>query len=80
MNCYQKMYQNKIDTHQNKIMTVLTVATTIFFPLSIITGWYGMNFKNMPELNNPYGYIIVIGASILVVIIEMLILKKKKFF
>ena len=76
----KEMYQNKIDTHQNKIMTVLTVATTIFFPLSIITGWYGMNFKNMPELNNPYGYIIVIGASILVVIIEMLILKKKKFF
>ena len=63
----KEMYQNKIDTHQNKIMTVLT-------------GWYGMNFKNMPELNNPYGYIIVIGASILVVIIEMLILKKKKFF
>ena len=76
----KEMYQNKIDTHQNKIMTVLTVATTIFFPLSIITGWYGMNFKNMPELNNPYGYIIVIGASILVVIIEMLILKNKKFF
>ena len=34
----------------------------------------------MPELNNPYGYIIVIGASILVVIIEMLILKRKITF
>lgn len=76
----RELYQNKIDTHQNKIMTVLTVATTIFFPLSIITGWYGMNFKNMPELANPYGYIIIIAVSILVVIIEMIILKKKKFF
>ena len=51
----KEMYQNKIDTHQNKIMTVLTVATTIFFPLSIITGWYGMNFTTMPELTWKYG-------------------------
>lgn len=76
----KEMYQNKIDAHQNKIMTVLTIVTTIFFPLSIITGWYGMNFKYMPELLNTYGYLSIIIVSIIVVIIEIIVLKKKKFF
>ena len=76
----KEMYQSKIDAHQNNVMTVLTIVTTIFFPLSIITSWYGMNFKNMPELINPYGYLIVIIVSVLVVICEIIILKKKKFF
>ena len=34
-------------------MRILTVVTTIFFPLSLITGWYGMNFSHMPELSAP---------------------------
>lgn len=76
----REMYQNKIDMHQNRVMTLLTVATSLFFPLSIITGWYGMNFVYMPELFNKYGYIMVIIISILVILIEMIIFKKKKFF
>lgn len=40
----------------NSIMKVFTVVTTIFLPLSLITGWYGMNFTNMPELSWRYGY------------------------
>lgn len=60
-------------------MKVLTVATTIFLPLSIITDWYGMHFKNMPELyiQNKYGIITII--SICIVIIELIILKWKKY-
>jgi len=76
----KEMYQNKIDTHQNKIMTVLTVATTIFFPLSIITGWYGMNFHNMPELSSPWGYPVFIIVSIGISLGLILYFKKKKWF
>ena len=76
----REMYQNKIDMHQNRVMTLLTVATSLFFPLSIITGWYGMNFVYMPELFSKYGYILVIVVSILIILIEMIIFKKKKFF
>lgn len=75
----KEMYQAKVDAHQNKVVNVLTVATSIFFPLSIITGWYGMNFKNMPELYFENGYWLVIAISILVVIIELAILKFKKY-
>ena len=48
-------------------------------PLTLITGWYGMNFKNMPEIDWEYGYIGVIGFSLLLIIVEYIIFKKKKW-
>lgn len=69
-------YQAHIDAKQNSNMTFLTAISTIFFPLTLITGWYGMNFRNMPELENGYPYIILL--SIAVVAICIAIFKKKK--
>jgi magnesium transporter len=46
----------------NTIMTVLTVVTAIFIPLTFIVGIYGMNFSYMPELNWRYGYFVVMGV------------------
>lgn len=40
----------------NQTMQVLTAFAAIFLPLTLITGIYGMNFHNMPELNWYYGY------------------------
>jgi magnesium transporter len=76
----RELYQSQIDIEQNKIMRTLTVVTTIFMPLTVIVGWYGMNFKYMPELVSKYGYIGVIILSILVVIGEIVFFKKKKWF
>ena len=45
----------------NNIMMILTVISTIFLPLTFIVGWYGMNFKYMPELEWQYGYYIVVA-------------------
>ena len=45
----RELYQSLIDVQQNKVMSILTVVTTIFLPLTLIAGWYGMNFPNMPE-------------------------------
>ena len=73
------LYQAQMDVKQNRIMTVLTVVTTIFMPLTLIVGWYGMNFQNMPELSSPYGYIGVIILSILVVIGGLLFFHLKKW-
>ena len=64
----------------NKIMNIFTVVTTIFLPLTLIVGWYGMNFKYMPELNWKYGYFGVVVLSAIVVIGCITFFKKKKFF
>ena len=59
-------------------MSILTVVTTIFLPLTLIAGWYGMNFPNMPEFGWKYAYPAVIIVSILVIILEIIYFKKKK--
>ena len=72
-------YQSRLDVKQNRIMTVLTVVTTVFMPLTLIVGWYGMNFKNMPELDSVWGYPVVIGVSVLIVVISLVFFKRKKW-
>ena len=70
--------QSQMDVKQNRIMTVLTVVTTIFLPLTLIAGWYGMNFRFMPELETKYGYPVVIAVSVIIVVVSLWFFKKKK--
>ena len=72
----QDAYQAQVDAQQNRNMQFLTVISTIFFPLTLITGWYGMNFRNMPELEN--GYPGVVFLSLVVIAGCIFIFKKKK--
>ena len=73
------LYNVQLDVRQNRTMTILTVVTTIFMPLTLIVGWYGMNFRYMPELGWRYGYPVVIAVSIAVVIFCLILFKKKKW-
>ena len=50
------IYISSISNRMNEIMKVLTVFASIFIPLTFITGIYGMNFDNMPELQWPWAY------------------------
>ena len=73
------LYKTHLDVRQNRIMTILTVVTSIFMPLTLIAGWYGMNFRYMPELDSPWAYPIVIGVSLLIVVGSLWFFKKKKW-
>lgn len=76
----REMHQTQVDIRQNQIMKILTIVTTIFMPLTLIVGWYGMNFVNMPELASPYGYAIICILSLLIVIVEIWLFKVKHWF
>ena len=76
----RELYQSQQDAQQNKIMCILTVVTTLFLSLTLLTGWYGMNFAYMPELHWKYGYPAVIIVAIVIVAIEIMYFKKKKLF
>jgi len=56
-----------VNNRMNEIMKFLTMIATIFMPLSFIAGVYGMNFRNMPELNLWWGYYAVLGLMLLIV-------------
>ncbi len=73
------IHNAQLEVRQNRTMTLLTVITTIFMPLTLIAGWYGMNFRYMPELEWRIGYPIVIVVSIVIVIFCLIFFKKKKW-
>lgn len=73
------LYKMHLDIKQNNIMTILTVVTTIFMPLTLIVGWYGMNFKYMPELEYVWAYPTVFIVSILILVASLLYFKNKKW-
>ncbi len=73
------LYQSQLDIKQNRIMALLTIITSIFMPLTLIAGWYGMNFKYMPELGYKWAYPAVIAVSVVIVAFSLLFFKKKKW-
>lgn len=75
----REAYQSAVDAKQNKIMSLFTVITSIFLPLTLIAGWYGMNLK-MPEFGYDYAYPIVSLVSVIIVAFCIYYFKKKKWF
>lgn len=72
------LYNTQLEVRQNKISTVLTVVATIFMPLTLIVGWYGMNFKYMPELEQRWAYPTLFGVCVLIIVGSIIYFKKKK--
>lgn len=72
-------YQTSIDARQNEIMKLFTVVTSVFLPMTVIVGWYGMNFKYMPELSSRFGYPYVIFLNVAVVFSLIYIFKRKRW-
>ena len=73
-------YQERIEVRQNKVMSMLTIVETVFTPLALVTGWYGMNFINMPELKHPDAYFIVAGILVFFIAIEFAVFKRRRWF
>ena len=72
-----ELVESRQTARQNQVMSFLTVVTTLFLPLTLLTGWYGMNFAHMPELHWRYSYPVVALIAAAIVIAEILYFKKK---
>lgn len=75
----REAYQSQLSIQQNDLMKIFTVVTAVFLPLTLLAGWYGMNFANMPELQWKYGYPAVILVSVGIVAALVIYFKKKKW-
>ena len=71
---------NTLNTRMNEIIKVLTIASTIFMPLTFIVGVYGMNFEFMPELHSPWGYPGVWAFMVAMTVGMIMYFKHKKWF
>tara|TARA_R110000824_G_scaffold199025_1_gene383080 strand:+ start:561 stop:959 length:399 start_codon:yes stop_codon:yes gene_type:complete len=63
----------------NKRLNLLTIWSTIFLPLSFYTGLFGMNFDDVPFLNNHHGFWIFSCLTIVTTIGMFLYFKKNKW-
>ncbi len=66
-----------INIDQNRVIKVFSIAAVLFLPPTLVATMYGMNFKNMPELDWIFGYPFSIGLMILSAMIPFFWLKRK---
>lgn len=76
---YKDLVSSLMDTYlsilanrNNDVMKTLTIFSAMMLPLTVITGIYGMNFENMPELKTRTGYFVILGVMVLVAVSMLL--------
>ena len=71
------VYLSNMSQRTNEVMKMLTLMASIFIPLTFIAGIYGMNFQNMPELQQRYGYPAAIGVMLAVACAMLVYFRRK---
>jgi len=74
-----ELHLTEVNTNMSRVMKVLTILSAIFIPITFIVGLYGMNFRYMPELAQPWGYPAALGLMGAVVIGELVYFKIRKW-
>jgi zinc transporter len=75
----QEELVNKLSEEMNTKMYVLSIISAIFLPLGFLTGLFGINVGGIPGAENPNSFYIFIGVLIVLVGIQIVIFKKKKW-
>ena len=73
-------YAASVGNRMNQVMKTLTILTSIFAPLTLIAGVYGMNFENMPELHLRHGYYGALAVMVVVAAVQGFWLWKRGWF
>ncbi|MCE5334966.1 MAG: magnesium/cobalt transporter CorA [Desulfobacteraceae bacterium] len=73
------VYLTSVSNRLNEVMKILTVITTIFMPLTLIAGIYGMNFEHMPELHWAWGYPLVLLLMVAISLSMLRFFRKKRW-
>jgi magnesium transporter len=73
------IYLSNMSNKMNEVMKVLTIIATIFIPLTILAGIYGMNFEFMPELHYKWSYPLFWFVIFLLFIVMFFFFRKRKW-
>jgi len=73
------IYLSSISNKMNEVMKVLTIIATIFIPLTLIAGIYGMNFRFMPELDWQFGYPFSLLVMLVLGIVMVIYFRMKRW-
>jgi magnesium transporter len=75
LDAYLSVTSNRL----NQVMKVLTIISTIFLPLSFITGFFGMNFKFLPTLEWEHGTLLASGIMLIVAVVMLWVFKRNRW-
>ncbi len=76
----QELYINKLNMRMNEVMKVLAIVTCLMAPASVISGIFGMNFSNMPALDNNMGFYVAIAIMFIIPVLMLIVFKKRNWF
>jgi magnesium transporter len=71
------LHLSSVSLRANEIMKLLAIIATIFIPLGVIAGIYGMNFRHMPELAWGLGYPFALGSMVVVTVVLYFVFKRR---
>jgi magnesium transporter len=72
-------YISSLSNRLNDVIKLLTIISTIFIPLTFISGVYGMNFEHMPMLQSAWGYPVTVAFMAVVAGVMLSYFKRKKW-
>lgn len=75
----REAYQSSLSSRANEIMRVFTAITTIFMPLTFLTGIYGMNFDILPFIHSSWGAYVLLGIMLMLGCGMLYIFRKKEW-
>ena len=69
-----------INIEQSAITKMFSIVAVVFLPPTLVASIYGMNFEVMPELAQPFGYPLAIGAMVISAILPLWYFKRRGWF
>jgi len=75
-----QVYLSMSANQTGEVMKLLTMITVITAPMMMVGTWYGMNFRDMPELTMTHGYLLAVGITTVATSVTYLYFKKKRWF
>ncbi|MBA4223245.1 magnesium transporter CorA family protein [Bosea sp. (in: a-proteobacteria)] len=68
-----------VSIEQNKIIKLFSVVAVALMPPTLVASSYGMNFKNMPELEWSYGYPMALAMMVVFAVLPYIFFRWKKW-
>lgn len=72
--------ESRLNERMNRNMEVMSMVAVLFMPMSIVPSMFGMNVGGMPLGDSPYGFYWVMGGLAMVVLAQLLVMRKMKLF
>ncbi|MFH0952104.1 MAG: magnesium/cobalt transporter CorA [Patescibacteria group bacterium] len=73
-------YRSQISNRLNEIMKILSIVATIMMPLTLISGIWGTNFRNLPGIYSSIGFWIMIASMLIIGSIMIWFFRRRRWF